>query len=112
MRGNLTIMDSALPFDVVRSFWIYGADGHKRGGHRHHVTHQALIAVVGTVTIYMDDGKHQENIALSTPDQCLIVEPKDWHVMDFGPGSVLLVFASHSYNKADYIDAPYEKSAP
>ncbi|MGO8048379.1 WxcM-like domain-containing protein, partial [Rhizobium johnstonii] len=35
-RGELTVMDGILPFPVVRSFWIYGDDGHKRGGHRHH----------------------------------------------------------------------------
>ncbi|MFB2604215.1 WxcM-like domain-containing protein [Rhizobium phaseoli] len=29
--------------------------------------------------------------------------------MTFGPGSILLVFASHGYDKDDYIDTPYER---
>lgn len=109
-RGNLTVMDRVLPFEVQRSFWIYGAGGHRRGGHRHHVTSQALVAIAGTVNIFMDDGLSAEVISLSSPDKCLIVEPKDWHYMDFTLGSVLMVFASHGYDKNDYIDEPYARS--
>lgn len=108
-RGNLTVMDKALPFEVRRSFWIYGAGGQRRGGHRHHVTSQALISIAGTVNIFMDDGGCAEEISLSSPDMCLVVEPKDWHYMDFTPGSVLLVFASHGYDKNDYIYEPYTR---
>jgi len=108
-RGALTVMDGILPFSVVRSFWIYGADGQKRGGHRHHKTRQALIALSGTVVVSMDDGETHGEVTLSSPDKCLLVEPKDWHEMAFGPGSILLVFASHGYDSADYIHTPYER---
>ena len=107
-RGSLTVMERALPFEVRRSFWIYGAEGQTRGGHRHHVTRQALVAVAGSVTVLMDDGTDREEIVLSSPDMCLLVEPKDWHQMTFGPGSVLLAFASHGYMKEDYIHEPYQ----
>ena len=33
-RGVLTVMEGALPFPVVRTYWIYGSDGQTRGGHR------------------------------------------------------------------------------
>lgn len=108
-RGALTVMDGELPFTVARSFWIYGADTNTRGGHRHFVTRQALIAMVGTITVLMDDGERRENIVLSSPDNCLLVEPKDWHEMTFTPGSVMLAFASHPYMKEDYIHEPYER---
>lgn len=108
-RGALTVMDGALPFEIKRSFWIHGADGQTRGGHRHHVTRQALVAVAGAVTVLMNDGNSREDIVLSSPDMCLLVEPKDWHQMTFGPGSLLLAFASHSYMKEDYIHTPYER---
>jgi hypothetical protein len=91
----------------VRTYWIYGADGEIRGGHRHRVTKQALIAVSGTVSIFMDDGVQQANIVLDSPHLCLLVEPKDWHTMTFGHGAVLLVMASHTYDVADYIDERY-----
>jgi dTDP-4-dehydrorhamnose 3,5-epimerase-like enzyme len=107
VRGTLTILQDSLPFEVLRTFWINGADGQTRGGHRHHVTRQALVAVSGSVSVYMDDGRHQATVNLGAPSQCLIVEPEDWHTMLFGPGAVLLVFASHDYDPADYIPEPY-----
>lgn len=108
-RGALTVLEGALPFTVVRTYWIYGSDGQTRGGHRHRHTRQALIAVSGTVSIYMNDGITEETIELTHPGLCLLVEPKDWHTMTFGPGSVLLVMSSHPYDRGEYIDTPYEK---
>lgn len=106
-RGSLTVLEGALPFTVVRSYWIYGADGQTRGGHRHRHTRQALVALNGTVTIYMNDGVANDNLVLNQPGQCLLVEPKDWHTMTFGPNSVLLVMSSHTYDRSEYIDEPY-----
>ena len=107
-RGALTVLEKALPFEAVRTYWIYGADGQTRGGHRHTYTHQALIAMSGRVSIFMNDGVSQEVVELNLPNQCLLVEPKDWHSMTFGPGSILMVFSSHSYDRSEYIDTPYE----
>lgn len=107
-RGYLTVLNDILPFDVKRVYWVYGADGQLRGGHRHHKTRQALIAIVGVVSIFIDDGKKQSSIELNAPNLCLLVEPKDWHSMSFGPGSILLVLASHEYDPGDYIQARYE----
>lgn len=106
-RGSLTVLEKALPFAVVRSYWIYGADGQTRGGHRHRHTRQALVAVHGMVTVYMNDGVASDNVVLQRPGQCLLVEPKDWHTMTFGPGAVLLVMSSHPYDRSEYIDEPY-----
>ena len=72
------------------------------------VARQALVALSGSVTIYMNDGVSIDNVELNHPDQCLLVEPKDWHTMTFGPGSVLLVMSSHAYDRSEYIDTPYE----
>ena len=107
-RGVLTVLENALPFEVVRTYWIYGADGQTRGGHRHAYTRQALISIVGHVSIFMNDGVSQEVVELTKPNQCLLVEPKDWHTMTFGPGSILMVLSSHSYDRSEYIDTPYE----
>jgi dTDP-4-dehydrorhamnose 3,5-epimerase-like enzyme len=107
-RGALTVLEKALPFDVVRTYWIYGADGQTRGGHRHTYTRQALIAMSGQISIYMNDGVTQETVELSLPNQCLLVEPKDWHTMTFGPGSILMVMSSHPYDRSEYLDTPYE----
>lgn len=107
-RGSLTVLDGALPFAAVRTYWIYGADGQTRGGHRHLRTRQALIAVCGFISIYMNDGITVDTVVLDKPGQCLLVEPKDWHTMTFGPGSVLMVMSSHPYDRSEYVDTPYE----
>lgn len=109
-RGALTVLESVLPFSPVRTYWIYGADGQTRGGHRHSHTRQALIALGGKVFVYMNDGVTSETIELDNPGLCLLVEPKDWHTMTFGPGAVLLVMSSHPYDRSEYIDTPYEHS--
>lgn len=110
-RGSLTVLEKSLPFPVVRTYWIYGADGQTRGGHRHTQTRQALIALHGNIAIYMNDGITEETITLDSPDKCLLVEPKDWHTMTFGKDSVLFVMASHGYDRNEYIDTPYELSS-
>jgi WxcM-like, C-terminal len=107
LNGSLTVLEDALPFNVVRTYWIYGADGQTRGGHRHINTRQALTALNGMITVYMNDGVISDSVVLSQPNQCLLVEPKDWHTMKFGSGAVLLVMSSHLYDRNDYIDTPY-----
>lgn len=106
-RGGLTVLEKILPFDIRRAYWIYNAAGQTRGGHRHHETRQALVAVSGEVTVYMNDGKQMREVLLSHPGQCLLVEPEDWHSMTFGDNAVLLVLASHPYDKNDYINEAY-----
>ena len=106
-RGSLTVLDTALPFPVVRTYWIYDADGQTRGGHRHRYTRQALVAIRGVVSIYMNDGVASDTVVLDRPGQILLVEPKDWHTMTFGKDAVLLVMASHTYDKSDYISESY-----
>lgn len=106
-RGRLAVIQDELPFAVRRVFWIVDADEQLRGGHRHHLTRQALIAVRGAVSVYMNDGIHEQTIRLDSPSKCLIVEPEDWHTMHFESGSLLLVLASEKYDRNDYIDEQY-----
>jgi ethanolamine ammonia-lyase small subunit len=108
-RGNLTVLNDELPFESVRSYWIYGADNQIRGGHRHKKTIQALIAMNGTVNIFINDGVSTNNVSLSNPCMCLILDPIDWHTMKFEKNSVLLVMSSQAYDRDDYIDEPYER---
>ena len=108
-RGSLAVLENALPFEVVRTYWIYSADGQTRGGHRHKHSRQALVALNGEVSIYLNDGISEEVLVLDQPNKCLLVEPKDWHTMTFGSGAILLVMSSHPYDQGEYIDAPYEQ---
>lgn len=106
-RGNLTVVEKLLPFDIKRFYYIYNVKC-KRGGHRHKKTTQALICLGGSCEIYVNNGKCEEIIILHDPNKCLIVEPTDWHTMDkFSKGSILLVLSSEFYDVNDYIDEEY-----
>lgn len=107
-RGNLTVVEKLLPFEIKKFYYIYDVTL-KRGGHRHKKTIQALICLGGSCEIYLNDGIKEEIVVLDAPDKCLIVETKDWHTMDkFTQGSILLVFSSEFYDKNDYIDEEYK----
>lgn len=106
-RGSLTVLDGELPFEIRRLYWIYDSDGQLRGGHRHKVTRQALLAIRGSVVVHMDDGTDTADIALDRADKVLIVEPHHWHTMTFAAGAILLVAASHGYDPHDYIHEAY-----
>jgi len=107
-KGSLTVLEKVLPFEILRVYWIYGADGQTRGGHRHIVTRQALVALSGSVSVYMNNGRVAETIVLNDPSRCLLVEPEDWHTMTFEKNAILLVLSSHLYDRSEYIDVPYD----
>lgn len=108
-RGNLTVIEKVIPFDIKRVFYIYGVDDSKRGGHRHHKTIQAAICIKGSCTIYNNDGKVETDFVLDQPNKCLILQPQDWHTMyNFSSDAILMVFASEYFDAADYIYKPYE----
>ena len=90
-RGDLTVVEDLLPFEVKRFYYIYNVTS-QRGGHRHKKTTQALITLGGSSEIYVNNGRSETLFLLNSPDKCLILEPEDWHTMDkFSEGSTLLV---------------------
>ncbi len=108
-RGNLTVIEKEIPFEIKRIFYIYGVDDSVRGGHRHHTTVQAAICIHGSCIVSNNDGEKQEDFVLDHPSKCLILETKDWHTMHhFTPDAVLLVLASTPFNSEDYIFEGYE----
>jgi len=108
-RGNLTVIEKEIPFEIKRIFYIYGVDDSVRGGHRHHTTVQAAICIHGSCIVSNNDGEKQEDFLLDHPGKCLILETKDWHTMHhFTPDAVLLVLASTTFDAADYIYEAYK----
>jgi len=106
-RGNLTVIEKVIPFEIKRIFYIYGVDKSIRGGHRHKKTIQAAICLKGSCEIYVNNGEEDSNYILDFPSKCLILKPKDWHTMqNFTNDAILMVLASEFYDFEDYI---YEK---
>jgi dTDP-4-dehydrorhamnose 3,5-epimerase-like enzyme len=107
-RGNLTVIEKVIPFDIKRIFYIYGVDSSVRGKHRHKKTIQAAICIQGHCTIWNNDGKNKQEFILDSPDKCLILEPSDWHKMyNFSTDAILTVLASEYFDYNDYIFEEY-----
>jgi len=110
-RGNLTVVEKILPFDIKRVFYIYGVDETQRGHHRHKKTVQVAIALNGSCRIMNQagEGLPVEEFMLDKPSKGLIIDPEDFHWMDnFTQDCILMVFASEYYDKDDYIFEPYK----
>ena len=107
-RGNLTVAEQMknVPFDVKRVYWTYDVpSGESRGGHAHKECRELIIAVRGSFTVTLDNGKGLlKNYHLNHPWQGLLVNTGIWRTLeDFSSGAVCLVLASELYDEEDYI---------
>lgn len=107
-RGDLSVIDKIIPFNIKRLYYIYNTSNKKRGGHRHKKNVQAAICIKGSCSFYIDNNVEKKYITLDKPTECLILYTEDWHTMqDFTEDCILLVLASEEYNVNDYIDEEY-----
>ena len=105
-RGGLGVIEhGALPFAPKRTFFVTGVPaGSVRGIHAHRKCHQLLVAVQGSVTALWDDGTESISVRLDGPTHGLHLPPGTWSSQcAWSDDAVLLVLASHAYDKADYI---------
>jgi hypothetical protein len=106
-RGNLTFIEgcSQIPFDIKRVYFLYDVPGGSdRGGHAHRELEQLVIAMSGSFTITLDDGKEKKAFNLNRSYYGLYISPGNWRVLDnFSSGAVCLVLASDIYKESDYI---------
>ena len=106
-RGNLTVAESMknVPFDIKRAYWLYDVPGgESRGGHAHKRLRQLVIALSGSFTVTLDDGRERRTVLLNHPYQGLMIETDIWRTLDdFSSGAVCLVLASELYDESDYI---------
>lgn len=107
VRGNLAVIEGKnhVPFDIARTYYIYDVpSGSARAGHAHRRLQQLFLALSGSCTIHLDDGRNRETICLNRPNLGLYVPPGAWRdIDDFSGGAVLMVLASEPYDEGDYI---------
>lgn len=108
LRGRLTageLPGEGIPFVPQRWFLVYDVPSREvRGEHAHRVCHQFLICVHGRVEVAVDDGKSRAEATLDDPTVGIYVPPLIWaSQFRYESDAVLLVFASHPYDPADYI---------
>ncbi len=107
VRGNLSVIegDKEVPFNIARVYYIYDVpSGSTRAGHAHKRLRQLFIALSGSFSLHLEDGRHSETLILNRPHIGVLVEPGTWRVIDnFSGGAVCIVFASLPYDESDYI---------
>lgn len=107
IRGSLTVgeFDRSIPFIAKRYFMVFDVPSlETRGEHAHRECHQFLICVRGSCSLVADDGINRQEFQLDRPDVGIHLPPMVWGIQyKYSADAVLLVFASHYYDSADYI---------
>lgn len=105
-RGNLAVIDQALPFSIQRVFTLYDVKT-ERGGHGHFEQSLAIYPVGGELKVEICTTASTHVITLNKTHEILLIEPNEWHrLYDFTPGTSVIVLCSSSFDKKDYF---YEK---
>ena len=107
IRGSLTVgeFDRSIPFLPKRYFMVFDVPSSEtRGEHAHKDCHQFLICVRGSCVVVADDGINRQEFLLDRQDLGIYLPPMVWGIQyKYSADAVLLVFASHYYDSADYI---------
>jgi len=107
MRGSLNALElgKQIPFLVKRVFYAYDTPSSViRGEHAHKKCHQFLIPLSGSLNVIADDGQNRDEFTLDSPSKGLYLPPGIWGVQyKHQSNTILLVLASHEYDKDDYI---------
>ncbi|TPE45011.1 sugar 3,4-ketoisomerase [Pontibacter mangrovi] len=105
--GYITSTQQAqhIPFEIKRVFWTQGTPPDVvRGRHAHKATEQVLVALNGSITVEVDNGKEDPHkFLLTQPDQGLYLPPMVWANLHFSEGAILLSLTSSDFDEADYI---------
>jgi dTDP-4-dehydrorhamnose 3,5-epimerase-like enzyme len=107
LRGDLTVGEFGqhIPFAPRRWFMVMRVPSREvRGEHAHRQCHQFLVCVSGQCSVIADDGQHKCEVLLDAPTRGIYLPPMVWGIQyRYSADAVLLVFASHLYDAADYI---------
>jgi len=103
-RGDLTVFEKLLPGSLKRIYYIANADGSTRGGHGHHKAWQALMCIQGSMDVLVRTSEKSCFYSLNKPNQCLVLEPDDWHLLEnFQDSAIVLVVSNEYYDAQDYL---------
>jgi hypothetical protein len=107
-RGNLGVFEFRdLPFNPARFFWIFGTPvGQGRAGHAHKQCSQYIFSQQGTIDISVLTIDGETILVSLNPGQSFYLPPLNWlDLVNFSDGAVLGVFASHEYDRSEYVDS-------
>ena len=107
LRGEITVgeVPKELPFVPKRYFLIHDVpEDIKRGEHAHKICKQFMICVKGSCKVLLDSGENSLIVNLDSPDLGIFIPEMIWGCQyEYSENATLLVFASHLYDKEEYI---------
>ena len=100
-RGSLKVIEKFLNFKIRRVYYIDNLKKNiSRGKHAHKKNLQFLVCLSGKILIKFKNKKYQ----LSNSNYGILIKPEDWHeIVPKVNKTIILVLASHYYDKNDYI---------
>ena len=105
--GKLVAIEglNQIPFEIKRIFYIYGVKGDTvRGRHSNRNSEFVMINVKGSADIRLHDGKKEQIVNLSKPNEGLYIPKLMWKDMyNFSDDCVMLVLSSEVYDENEYI---------
>ncbi|MDD2858906.1 MAG: FdtA/QdtA family cupin domain-containing protein [Candidatus Nanopelagicales bacterium] len=104
-NGCLTVFDhTTLPFAVQRVFTVQASAGALRGQHAHRFGTQALVALVGRVTVRLTNARGTSETILVAGGPGMIIPPMVWSEQEYlDAENTLLVLCDTPFTEADYI---------
>ncbi len=106
-RGSLTPIYNQhhIPFDIVRTYYLYDVPGgESRGGHAHRELQQLIVSVMGAFDVFLDDGREQKIVRLERAYYGLYVPRLIWRELNnFSSGANCLVLTSLPYIEDEYV---------
>jgi hypothetical protein len=101
-RGVLSVIDSLLPFEIKRVYYVYDSV-FPRGGHSHKYSSTFLVALNGKIVVTVKNKNEIKKFELSIPSEGLLITPGDWISYKCDSGAVLLCLSSHPHHENDYV---------
>jgi hypothetical protein len=105
-RGNLAVIEKdILPYPIKRVYYLFDVPSDSfRGGHSHKEQLEFLIALSGSFTVTLDNGKSKKSFLLNKPNKGLLLPTGIWRELeDFSSGAICLVLSSGEFEEDDYI---------
>jgi len=105
-RGNLAVIEKdILPYPIKRVYYLFDVPSDSfRGGHAHKEQLEFLIALSGSFTVTLDNGKSKKSFLLNKPNKGLLLSTGIWRELeDFSSGAICLVLSSGEFEEDDYI---------
>ena len=108
-RGHLYVVGQAelvRPFRMQRAFWITDVpEGMVRGEHANRSCTELIVAVKGSVRIWLTDGHEETEVVLASPDKGIYIPPMVWcRLTEFSTDAVVLCLADEAYDRPTYIN--------